>query len=140
MDYFIVEPEVAGELGPGTVFDRTSLTVKVIRLEYQFFGWLGDSIVESTPCFIVTETLATAIVAAGLTGAEFDEVKVSVSPEGEELIEQPLPRWKWLQLTGRACQNDLGLSDDSRLVVSERALVVLRQHEFTDAEVIEVAG
>ena len=138
MGFFIVEPEVAGELGAGTVFDRTGHTLKVTRLEYEFFGWLGDAIVESTPCFIVTETLASAITEAGLTGVEFDELEVSVSSEGEEFIEEPLPRWKWLRFTGKAGHDDLGLNDGLRLVVSGRALEVLREHGLENAEVTGV--
>ncbi|MCP3805056.1 hypothetical protein NLX83_37895 [Allokutzneria sp. A3M-2-11 16] len=140
MGFFIVEPEVAGELGPRTVFDRAGHTLAVTRLEYQFFGWLGDPIVESTPCFIVTEELSAAITAAGLTGATFDEVEVSVSPEGEEFIEGPLPPWKWLRFTGEASHDDLGLNDGLRLVVSERALGVLREHGLSNAEVAEASG
>lgn len=68
MAYYTVEPEVAGELGPGTVFDRSTRPVTVTQLEYVFTNRLGDPIVESTPCFLVTEGLAERMQHSGLTG------------------------------------------------------------------------
>ncbi|MCP3797965.1 hypothetical protein NLX83_01710 [Allokutzneria sp. A3M-2-11 16] len=138
MGYYIVQPEVAGDFGDNTVLDFSVEPAVVTRLEYRFSDWLGDAILECTPCFIVTEALASAITDAGLTGVEFDELEVSLSPEGEELIEEPLPRWKWLRFTGKAHQEDLGVDEDFMLVASERALAVLREHGLNNARVTEV--
>ena len=137
MSFYTVEPEVAGELGPGTEFDRSVQPVAVTRLEYQFTNWLGDALLESTPCFIVTSELAQRIGEASLTGAAFGDVDVSVSPEGEELIRQPLPEWRWLKPVGKAYKDDFGLGDDLLLVVSERALGVLREVGLEHADVEE---
>ncbi|GAA3989203.1 hypothetical protein GCM10022247_04650 [Allokutzneria multivorans] len=137
MGYYIVQPEVAGDFGDNTVLDFSVEPAVVTRLEYRFSDWLGDAVLECTPCFIVTEALAAAITEAGLTGVEFDELEVSLSPEGEELIEEPLPRWKWLRFTGKAHQEDLGVDEDFMLVVSERALAVLREHGLNNARVTE---
>ncbi|MFB9904392.1 hypothetical protein [Allokutzneria oryzae] len=136
MTYYIVEPEVAGDFGDNTILDHTVQPAAVTRLEYRFTNWLGDAILECTPCFIVTETLAGAISAAGLTGVAFDEVQISLSPEGEELIEDPLPAWKWLRFTGDPYRDDFGL-DKSMLVVSERSLELLREHGLEHADVEE---
>ncbi|GAA3989181.1 hypothetical protein GCM10022247_04620 [Allokutzneria multivorans] len=138
MKYYTVEPEVAGDFGDNTVFDRTVQPAAVTRLEYRFTNWLGDAILECTPCFIVTETLAEAIATAGLSGARFDDVEISLSPEGEELIEEPLPAWKWLRFTGAPHGDDFGL-DKSMLVVSEQALKLLREHGLEYADVEEAA-
>ncbi|MFB9909629.1 hypothetical protein [Allokutzneria oryzae] len=138
MTYYIVEPEVAGDFGDNTVFDRTVQPAAVARFEFRFANWLGDAILECAPCFIVTETLADAITDTGLTGAVFDEVRISLSSEGEELIEEPLPAWKWLRFTGDPYRDDLGI-DLSKLVVSERALELLREHGLDHADVEESA-
>ncbi|SDM30777.1 hypothetical protein [Allokutzneria albata] len=134
MTYYIVEPD----FGDNTVFDRTVQPAEVTRLEYRFTNWLGDAILECTPCFIVTDTLAEAITTAGLSGAGFDDVEISLSPEGEELIEEPLPAWRWLRFSGTPHRDDFGL-DKSMLVVSERALELLREHGLEYADVTEAA-
>lgn len=137
MAFHYVEPEVAGELGPNSVVDTSVHPPAVSRLEYRFSDWLGDGIVESFPCYIVTEELAGTITAGGLTGATLADVQVSLSPEAEELITQPLPAWRWLQITGEAFNADFGVSDDHRLVVSEAALEILRHNGLDNADIEE---
>lgn len=61
---YYVEPEVAGELGPGSVVDSSVHPPVVSRLEYVFTDWLGDCIVETFPCYIVTADAADSINAA----------------------------------------------------------------------------
>lgn len=52
--YYVVEPEVAGGFGINTVFTRTEGKPMVVhKLHYEFDGWLGDSLLETTPCYIV---------------------------------------------------------------------------------------
>ncbi|MCA1229554.1 hypothetical protein [Saccharopolyspora sp. 6M] len=133
MPYYIVEPEVAGELGPSTVYDRDSRPVSVTHLEYRFTNWLGDALVESTPCFIATEALAKRISREALTGVTFEDVTVTLSPEGEELIEEPLPNWRWLKLTGQPYVSDISLNDDLMLVMSDRALLIIQEFGLDNA-------
>ncbi len=52
-NYYVVEPEVAGGCGPHSVVDQQHGRPKVLRLHYVFEGWLGDDLLESTPCFII---------------------------------------------------------------------------------------
>src|SRR5437870_3724604 len=66
MAFYYVEPEVAGRLGPNSVLDTTVHPPVVSRLEYEFSDWLGDGIVETFPCYIVTEDLAGKISDAAL--------------------------------------------------------------------------
>jgi len=135
--FYYVEPEVAGELGPSSVVDTTSHPPVVSRLEYRFTDWLGDGIVESFPCYIVTDELAKKLSEANVTGLAFDEVTVTLSPEADELIDQPIPSWKWLKVTGQAFRDDIGVSDDHRLVASDRALDVFRQGGLANADIDE---
>lgn len=127
MKFHQVEPEVAGGWGEDTVARREPGRPPVVeRLHHVFDGWMGDELLETTPCFIVTEGLAEAIRAAGLSGVTFDAVEVGVSETFVEL--QPatvLPSWVWMKVEGVAGRDDFGLSPALILVVSDRALAVL---------------
>ncbi|APF85630.1 hypothetical protein HI806_01945 [Ralstonia solanacearum] len=54
MNYFFLEPEVAGALGENTVLDASTHPPRVEKLHFEFSGWLGDAILESFPCVIAT--------------------------------------------------------------------------------------
>src|SRR5580700_5627195 len=83
--YYILEPEVAGGLGPRTIMDRSVHPPRVTHLHYHFEGWLGDQLVESFPCWLVTAAVGAEIKDAGLTGAEFGDAEVSASETFREL-------------------------------------------------------
>lgn len=76
-DFWSLEPEVAGELGDESVLDTTVHPPRVFKLQYRFIGWLGDDLLETFPCYIVTESLASALLSARLTGFELDEVELT---------------------------------------------------------------
>jgi hypothetical protein len=100
--YYYVEPEVSGGIGCGTAMDSSVHPPVVSRLVYEFVDWLGDGLITSFPCFLVTTDLAKQIEQAGLDGFLFDEVTVTLTPEAKELMDRPLPPWKWLKITGEA--------------------------------------
>src|SRR4051794_25422729 len=134
MNYFFVEPEVAGGLGPDSVLDRATHPPVVKRLQYQFDGWLGDELLETFPAFIVTNRARQLIDQSGLSGAQFGEVEVSRSPQFEQLYPgRELPGFVWLQIIGIPRQDDFGTSADGRLVVSETALKLLRSIGISNA-------
>lgn len=127
MKYFYLEPEVSGGLGDDAIMDTSVHPPIVTRLHYEFDGWLGDLMVTSFPCYLVTEYLKAKFLTAGFSGATFDKVKVTTSELFEEM--QPdveLPPFVWLKVDGRAGHDDFGLAEDHRLVVSERVLDALR--------------
>jgi hypothetical protein len=136
MSYWKILPEVAGELGGGTVLDTSVHPPRVHRLEHRFEGWLGDDLLECFPCFLVTERLASAMVSAGLCGFELDTVDVSTSPEFEQLYpRRKLPRFQWLKVHGREPNADLRLSETHELIVSDRCLEVLRSVHLKHARI-----
>jgi hypothetical protein len=126
--FYVLEPEVSGGWGEHTVSAREpGQHPRVHRLHYKFDGWLGDELLETTPCYIVTERLADDIRRAGLTGAAFDEVEVSTSEQFEDLHpDRKLPAFVWLKVNGAPAADDFGVTPDLMLVVSERALKLLR--------------
>lgn len=138
MHYFI-EPEVAGGWGDGTVADRTTHPPGVSKLHYQFDGWLGDELLESFPCFLVTENLKNNLILANLTGFEIDDVEVSKSEDffAEDKFSN-LENFFWLKITGREESFDFYLAPDHRLVASEAALKVLQNHRISHADIIPI--
>lgn len=83
MNYYIVEPEVAGEIGKNTVYDKKKKNIdgnekiEIIFLHFIFDGWLGDELLEVTPCFLVSERLKNEIIKNNLSGCVFQEIKQS---------------------------------------------------------------
>jgi len=141
MQYFYVEPEVAGGLGERTVMDRSSHPPIVNRLHYQLEGWLGDAILESFPAFVVTENAKESLLGIGATGATFDDVEVTVTVEFEELYPgRKLPLFAWLKPEGKAGQDDIGATADGRLVLSQRALDTLSSLGISNALVEPFGG
>lgn len=133
-DFFYVEPEVAGALGDNTVMDTDIHPPVVRQLHYRFDGWLGDVLVESFPCFVVTAEAAGALVALELTGVELGPVEVTKSDTFEDIHPQrELPRFAWLKPRGTAGESDLGAAPDGRLVVSKRALEALQSLGIANA-------
>ena len=127
--YYVIEPEVAGGWGKNTIFTRTPGTPTTVhKLHFEFAGWLGDELLESTPCYIVTERLANEIQREALTGARFDDVEVTTSDQFRELSpKQLLPNFRWLKIEGKPAHDDFGITSDLRLVVSEGALQLLKR-------------
>ncbi len=127
MNYFNLEAEVAGGFGPHSVTQQSAGGLTVHKLHYIFEGWFGDEIVESTPCYVVTEELARAITARGLTGVSFDEVEIERSDIFRELhADKGLPPFVWMKICGTKMKDDFFFAGYGRLVVSERALEVIR--------------
>src|SRR6476660_6693817 len=134
----VLAPEVAGGWGERTVADTSTHPPRVTALHYQFDGWLGDELLESFPCYIVTRRLAHALTAAGLSGFQLAPVEGSASELFAELYPGGrLPPFAWLQVGGVAGRDDFGMSPDHRLVVSDRALGVLRAGQLRHCEVSE---
>jgi hypothetical protein len=134
MRFYSVEPEIAGAWGDNTVYTRSVGKRVVHKLHCEFDEWLGDQLVESRACFIVTTRLARDIERAQLTGASFDAVEVTTSDMFNELYpNRVLPRFVWLKVAGRAKRHDFGVASNLLLVVSERAHDVLTRAGIMDA-------
>ena len=134
--FFELRPEVAGQLGEDTTLDTTVHPPHVTFLHYEFDGWLGDDLLESFPCYVVTKRLEKALKSAGVGGCSFDLVEVTKSDLFEDLHPNfTLPDFSWLQVQGAAGVDDFGLSNDHILVVSESVLTILRSFVFNHCSV-----
>lgn len=140
-DFWRLEPEVAGELGEGCLLDTSVHPPRVSKLQYRLSGWLGDVLLESFPCFIVTESVAGVLQQMSLSGFELDDVDLVMSDEFTEMYPgRQVPNFRWLKVTGRAGVDDFGLSDDHTLVVSDRVLRTIRQHTLAQCDVDAFEG
>lgn len=149
-----LSPEVAGGWGPATIVSNRSeiesgkSRVPVVEfLEYRFEGWLGDELLESFPCFIVTEALARDLTTSGMTGFRLGDVEVSVSPHFEETNPgRVVPAFRRLHIDGRVRQSngvrwsgqDICLTEKAELVVSERCWVIVHRYESANCEAEEL--
>jgi hypothetical protein len=127
---FAIRPEVAGGLGLSTILDATKHPPVVTRLHFEFAGWEGDDIVGTFLCALVTDALAAAITDEGLTGADLDDVTVSNDPQFERFFPEQaaaLPKWRWLKPIGRPHASDFWQDEHGILIVSERALDLIRR-------------
>jgi hypothetical protein len=127
--FYLLEPEVPGGLGDRTELEVTSEGRHVLKLHYEFAaGCQGDDLATSHPVFIISERVGAILQAEGLTGFELAEMEQSVEPQVHEFDPGlKLPTFKWLQVPGQAGDDDFGV-DGGELIVSNRALGVLRQH------------
>ncbi|MBP2656328.1 MAG: hypothetical protein H6Q73_3897 [Firmicutes bacterium] len=155
MKLYGLEPEVAGGFGENTVVSNLNNVRSkrerpiVTHLHYEFSGWLGDEILETTPCFIITESLADSIQRSELKGYTFADVETSVTEEFEELYPgRTLPKFRHIipqgtvEVNGDNFKNwsgdDFCLSQRSILVVSEKVLAVFKKHQFDHCYIAEL--
>lgn len=88
----------------------------------------GRAILESFPAFIVTEEAKQGLLESRVTGVDFAEAEVTTTDTFRELYpRRDVPSFHWLKPQGTAGQDDFGTASDGRLVISERALNVLRR-------------
>ncbi|WP_144697936.1 hypothetical protein [Fictibacillus phosphorivorans] len=152
MHLYLLEPEVAGGLGEKTTYYNKTYKngLKLISfLNYEFEGWLGDELLESTPSFIVTQELANSIQYSQLNGYVFEGVEITKSDLFQEIYpNRILPNFKRLIPNGKVSinndtynnwsQEDFCLSENLELVVSPQALKVLNLHVLKHCNVIKL--
>lgn len=132
MAYHLLYPEVAGGFGAETDLDTSVHPPVVHELHYEVASWLGDDLLESFPIFIANPRLINAINDAGLTGATTRSALVTLLPGTEDVIDPAVLDFEWLHVTGEPARDDLGVDEIGRLVVSDRAIEVLRAHGQLD--------
>lgn len=135
---FLLEPEVAGQLGSNTIINTKNGITIIEKLHYEFDGWLGDDILESTPCFICTDKLLKILEKSTLSGYEVDSCEVSKSTLFEDIYpKRELPAFYWIKITGSET-DDFSLSKNGSLVVSEKSLSVLKQVKIANCDITEL--
>ena len=132
--YKYLEPEVAGGIGIDTILDNSIHPPLVKFLHYHFSGWMGDDILETFPCFIISERLKNAIENNKLTGIFFDFVKITKSEDFEKIsIKDELPIFYWAKINGSFGIDDFVIAQDYRLLVSDRAYRIINSFNIENA-------
>ena len=141
MNFYQLEPEVAGGWGQDTVVDTTVHPPVVSFLHYEFAGWLGDHLLESFPCFVVSDVLGARLVAEGVSGFHVEPAKITTGEDFYRLSSGAnLPKFDRLVVTGASGVDDLGLLADASLVVSESCLQILKKWGLTHCEIRSFVG
>lgn len=144
---FLLEPEVAGGLGPNTIITNEDKiksgqdqNYQIEYLEYVMDDWLGDDLLTSYPVFIITELLASNISASQLKGVKFGQVHITKSELFEDInsdfnlpsFVRLLPQGKVELIDKITVSNwsgeDLCLSQNNNLIVTEVSLNLFRRH------------
>lgn len=132
--YRYLEPEVAGGIGIDTILDNSVHPPLVKFLHYHFSGWMGDDILETFPCFIISERLKNEIEVNELKGITFDFVKVTKSEDFEFIsLRTELPLFYWAKITGDFGVDDFVISEDYRLLVSDKAYEIISSFNIENA-------
>jgi hypothetical protein len=132
--YKYLEPEVAGEIGTDTILDNSVHPPIVTFLHFHFTGWLGDDILETFPCFIMSERLKNSIEEKKIKGISFDFVKVTKSDDFVMTsINEHLPTFYWAKMNGSFGIDDFVIAKDFRLLVSDKAYEVICEFNITNA-------
>jgi hypothetical protein len=142
VNHYALVPEVAGHFGADTIFlDEVARPPLIEKLHYEFDGWLGDPIIETICCYIVTDSLRDKILALDPSGVKFGDVRVSKSREFVERNPgRSLPGFTWLQITGVAGKDDFGYTTTHGhyIVVSSRVLDLLWESGMQHCSVVEL--
>lgn len=155
MKLFMIEPEVAGEIGENTIYENYYEIVNkgeppiISYLHFIFMGWLGDDILEVTPCFLVSEKLKKAIEESDLKGYEFQNIEISISEDYAQMnANSEMPCFYRLIPQGTISVNDKVYSNWDRLdfcvtekaylVLSEKAMDVIKSFNLDNADITEI--
>lgn len=116
--------------------DNTFFPPIVKYLHYEFDGWMGNDILESFPCYIVTEQLRKDIESETLTGITFDIVLVSKSDTFLELYpNKELPIFFWAKINGEPYKDDFFITEKNALAISEKAYSLLKDFNIDQADI-----
>lgn len=134
--YRLIEPEVAGGFGEKTEIDNSFFPPIVKNLHYEFDGWMGNDLLESFPCYLVTEQLRKGIESEELTGITFDVVLVSKSDTFLELYpNKELPNFFWAKINGEFPKDDFFINEKNTLAISEKAYSLLKSYNIDQADI-----
>ena len=147
MKHYLLQPEIAGGLGRRTVVESEARRYTerqeafVSSFHCELDGWLGDDLIESFPCFLVTEILGTVLAAEHLSGFELADVEVTSSKYYQQIHPgSTLPKFRWLQITGTPEEDDFWIENDQSLAVSDQAWRLLSKFQLQHCSVRQEAA
>lgn len=130
---YCLDPQVAGELGDGTVLDSSTHPPQVSKVDYVLDQSDADELIQSFPVYLVSTNLAPRLQDAGLTGFELSGATVRPSDNYLAIYGNvPPPEYLWLQVTGTAGEADCWLDESAQLCVSDRMMTVIEAAGLSD--------
>jgi hypothetical protein len=98
----------------------------------------AEPIFKDTEYVFVTRSCGSKLVADGLTGFRLEDVETRRSREAEAngLVRNVEPV-AWLHIDGEPGKDDFGMHQTMHLIVSERALLLLKELGMKDVEVFD---
>lgn len=139
--FYSIYPEVPGGFGEETILDRSTHPPVITFLHFKFDGWLGGDLITTFPCYLISENLSKALRSEGLSGFEItdQDLKVTLSDQFRELYpDRKIPKFYHLKIVGKAKENDFGIDEMNKLIVSQHALDVLKKFNLSDSEIEEL--
>ena len=144
MILYFLEPEVSGGHGEHTIYGSQAdialegISGKVKYLHYEFEGWLGDDLLESTPAFIVSSKLEIELENSDLRDYKLEKCLITKSDEFKEMYpNKELPTFSRfiplgkIEIEGENFKNWSGnsfcLSPKGELVVTQEAMDFLKK-------------
>ena len=147
MNYYLLQPEIAGELGDSSEITYEDGRVKEVQfLEFVFTRWLGDEILKARPCYIITKDIMNSGIEDGITGAKYEEIKVSFSEDFLDMYENmsDMPMFVRLLPINKIDNLEENMEEDiyfdkyNRLVVSEKTMKILEKYRIDNCDVEKV--
>lgn len=146
---FLLECEVAGGLGERTIIDNNK---NIVHLDYEFAGYMGDEIIETIKSFVITFSLADDIKNNQLNGYSLQDIELSANEEFYDFNQEEELSDFGLRLIPNGTVNvdknkqeyqdwsgqDFCFSNTSCLVVTEKALKILKMHKLNYCEITEL--
>lgn len=131
---FVLDPQVAGELGEGTDLDTSVHPPVVNKLEYVLDYPGTDDLIQSFPVFLASDQLVEALNAAEILGITWREATTTQGDFYDEYPDADPINYQWL-VPGQP--GDDCWTEGGELVVSDRMMAVLRDARINDCEIEE---
>jgi hypothetical protein len=135
---YSIDPQVAGELGEGTVLDSSVHPPLVTQVDYVLDGPATDDLIQSFPVYLVSVELAERLQRARLTGFALADAAVRPSLEYLAVYGNVAHRqYRWLRLQGTA-EDDCWLDGSFKLCVSDRMMRILESAKLSDCVITKI--
>lgn len=152
MKRYLLNPELPGGFGDEVILSHEKEKnghFKVDFLHLVLDGWLGDDILECTPCFVITEALEKEMKKNEITGYKIAPLQVDISDTFHELQpETNIPHFLRMIPVGDVITNgikceiiddyDICWNQQNQLVISEKMYSILKKHSITYCDVEEM--
>ncbi len=152
MILYFLEPEVSGGHGEQTIYGteenvkKDGISGKVEFLHYEFEGWLGDDLIESTPTFIISNNLKNELIKSKFRDYKLEDCYITTSDEFKELYpNKELPFFTrfiplgTVEMEEESFKNWSGhhfsLSLKGELVVTQKALEFLEKFSIDNCDI-----